>query len=246
MRPTTDSGSVSPLRATEMSPVVAVERHRELARVLGVELLAQPGGDRLLDVGVDLLALDVLVAGDAVDDADQFWIHASIPHAIQLCAIQLCSYSVVRTHTVTNSCTKQKRPPIAGGPRSRSEPVSETTQPLIRKPSGWASLPRREIGPCCCVMQVHGRARWLVLLLRFIPVSPGSKKWTFRRSTYTVACVSHLQARLGLDTSDDVIVQGRAHVNVHVAAQRLDHVQLHAQRANSPLASPPSAFAGSD
>jgi hypothetical protein len=39
--------------------------HGELAGVLGVELLAQPRGDRLLDVDVDLLALDVLVASDA-------------------------------------------------------------------------------------------------------------------------------------------------------------------------------------
>src|SRR5208282_3178762 len=44
----------------------------EFGGVLGVELLAQTGGDGLLDVVVDLLALDVLVSSDAIDDADEF------------------------------------------------------------------------------------------------------------------------------------------------------------------------------
>ena len=112
MRPMTDSGTISPLRGDGDVAGRAVERHCELAGVLGVELLAQPGRDRLLDVGVDLLALDVLVAGDAVDDADQFWIHA---YSSLLC------YSVVRlfscparftcTTTSTDTPVQTKKPP---------------------------------------------------------------------------------------------------------------------------------------
>jgi hypothetical protein len=49
-----------------------VQRDGELGGVLGVVVLAQPRRDRLLDVGVDLVAVDVLVARDAVHDADQF------------------------------------------------------------------------------------------------------------------------------------------------------------------------------
>ena len=52
--------------------VGAVELDGELAGVLGVELLAQAGGDGLLDVHVDLLALDVLITGDPVDDTHDF------------------------------------------------------------------------------------------------------------------------------------------------------------------------------
>ncbi|MFT3786207.1 MAG: hypothetical protein QM770_08580 [Tepidisphaeraceae bacterium] len=40
----------------------AVELHRELGDVFDVEVLAQPVGDRLLDVGVHQLALDVFLA----------------------------------------------------------------------------------------------------------------------------------------------------------------------------------------
>src|SRR5690606_23459902 len=48
----------------------AVKVHLEFAGVFGVEVLAKPAGDRLLDVGVDLLALDALVARDAIYDTD--------------------------------------------------------------------------------------------------------------------------------------------------------------------------------
>src|SRR5690606_6185544 len=46
----------------------AFENHLELRGVFRVELLAQRGGDGLLDVDVDLLALDVLVSSNTVDD----------------------------------------------------------------------------------------------------------------------------------------------------------------------------------
>ena len=65
----------------------------------------------------------------------------------------------------------------------------------------------------------------LLVRLRFIPVSPGSKKWTRRKSTYTVTCVSDLQARLRLHPPDHMVVQRCAHVNIHVVSQRLNHVQ---------------------
>jgi hypothetical protein len=47
----------------------AVEFDDEFARVLGVELLAQRGRDRLFYVRINLVALDVLVPGDPVHDS---------------------------------------------------------------------------------------------------------------------------------------------------------------------------------
>ena len=83
MRPRTDSGNASPLPGDADVAGRAVQRDGEFAGVLGVELLAQPRRDRLLDVGVDLLAIDVLVAGDAVDDANEFLIGTLNLSAIQ-------------------------------------------------------------------------------------------------------------------------------------------------------------------
>ena len=57
---------------------LAVEGDCELAGILGVELLAQRRTDCLLDIGVDLFAINVLVACDPIHDAEQILIgHSS-------------------------------------------------------------------------------------------------------------------------------------------------------------------------
>ncbi len=61
---------------------MAIDRNGEFAGVFGVKLLTQTGCDRLLDVRVDLVALDILVAGNSVDDANQFLVHESSSSAI--------------------------------------------------------------------------------------------------------------------------------------------------------------------
>ena len=91
----------------------AIELDGEFAGVLGVELLAKPGGDGLLDVVVDLVALDIFVAGDSIHDSDQF--------------LRIHDYS--RTKFL-----KQKRPAKFGGPqRSRATFGARRTG----RPSRW-------------------------------------------------------------------------------------------------------------
>jgi hypothetical protein len=68
-----------------------VERDSEFAGVFRVELLAQPGGDRLLDVDVDLLALDVLVAGDPVGDSHDFRIRHFVSSSLLFSFVFSCT-----------------------------------------------------------------------------------------------------------------------------------------------------------
>src|SRR6185437_15724885 len=53
----------------------AIDADGKFAGILRVKLLAQTRGDRLLDVRVDLVALNVLVACNSIHDADKFLIH---------------------------------------------------------------------------------------------------------------------------------------------------------------------------
>ena len=177
MRPTTESGNFDALPGRGDGAGLAVELDGEFAGVFGVELLAQTGGDGLLDVVVDLVALDVFVASDAIDDSDQFLrIHDFTRYLPFLELIQF----------PTKKAGQTRRPAV-----SSDEPVEQTAPAVIRHTCRIGGLQSRRARSMRLLMQVHGWAHYRrhVSRLRFIPVSPGSKKWALRRSTYTVASV---------------------------------------------------------
>ena len=71
IRPTTESGTSTPLPLGGDLAGGAIELDGEFAGIFGVELLAQTGSDGLFDIIINLVALDVLVSRDAIDDSYQ-------------------------------------------------------------------------------------------------------------------------------------------------------------------------------
>jgi hypothetical protein len=172
-------------------------------------LLAQTGGDGLLDVAVDLLAIDVLVAGDAVDDANQF-----LGFMVQACNVRL-------PRSATKKADPFRRPASA---RQRRKGRSADLSGFLRAFSRQLrqTMPMR-------IKKVHGQARGFQTKSpdssSFRPLE-GSKNvpWPNRQSPSSAnSAVIPASASTGRPLRRAV----PCHINIHVTAQRLNHVDRH-------------------
>ena len=120
----------------------AVQRDLKFAGVFGIELFAQPRRDGLLDVHVHLLAIDVLVARDAIDDPDQFCVHYCFLFSLFTCPKQKPPRCIEAVHSSDGTLEKHLSP----------HPC------LLFRRMGAAFASR--LCPCLCiVMQPHGQSR---------------------------------------------------------------------------------------
>src|ERR1700689_2912744 len=121
-----------------------------------------------------------------------------------------------------NTLSEQKRPnkkgrPKSGGPQPEDDLQCKSTS-RYPAPFRVSGLKAEGPGPCICLSKCMGRlvSRRRCLQAQVHPGFSGFEKVSSAEIDVNRRLRSHLQARLGFQSPNDMLMQRGAHINVHI------------------------------